>query len=61
VRALVAPKKRAEAEAVPDAQLAAWLAADGMRVRRPIVAVGGELALGFAAEAKAKLAAIAGD
>lgn len=55
LRNLVAPKRRAEAAEVPDAKLAAWLAADGSRVRRPIVEVDGEVALGFAAEAKAKL------
>ena len=51
VRQLVAPKRRGEAEAVPDDKLLAWLAADGGRVRRPIVAVGKTVTLGFAADA----------
>lgn len=54
-RELVAPKRRAEAEAVPDGKLLEWLAADGGRVRRPIVVVGKTLALGFAADARAQL------
>lgn len=55
LRLLVAPKRRAEAEAVPDAKLAAWLAEDGGRVRRPIIEVGGVVTLGFAGDARAKL------
>ena len=55
VRALVAPKRRAEAENIPDGKLAAWLAEDGGRVRRPIVSVGGKVTLGFAADACAQL------
>jgi arsenate reductase-like glutaredoxin family protein len=52
---LVAPKRRAEAEGLSGEKLLAWLAADGGRVRRPIVEVGGELTLGFAEEAREKL------
>src|SRR5579859_3328694 len=55
VRQLVAPKRRAEAEAIPDEKLLAWLAADGARVRRPIVLVGKKVTLGFAADAKEAL------
>jgi arsenate reductase len=52
---LVAPKRRAEAERLSGDKLLAWLAADGGRVRRPIVEVGGELTLGFAEDARQKL------
>lgn len=56
LRALVAPKRRAEAEAVPDAKLAAWLAEDGGRVRRPIIDLGeGALAVGFTAAVREEL------
>ena len=54
---LVAPKRRAEAEGLDGDKLIAWLAEDGARVRRPIVVVGGELVLGFAADAREKLEA----
>ncbi len=50
---LVAPKRRAEAEGLSGDALLTWLSADGARVRRPIVEVGGKLVLGFAAEARA--------
>ena len=53
--ALVAPKRRAEAAALSGEELVAWLAADGARVRRPIIEVGGKLVLGFAADARAAL------
>lgn len=53
---LVAPKRRAEAEGLSGEKLIAWLAEDGGRVRRPIIEVGGELTLGFAADAQEKLA-----
>jgi arsenate reductase-like glutaredoxin family protein len=53
---LVAPKRRAEAEGLSGDKLIAWLAEDGGRVRRPIIEVGGELTLGFAADAQEKLA-----
>ena len=46
--ALVAPKRRAEAEGLSGDRLIAWLAEDGGRVRRPIIDLGGELFLGFA-------------
>ena len=52
---LVAPKRRAEAEGLSGEKLIAWLAKDGGRVRRPIIEVGGELTLGFAANAQEKL------
>lgn len=52
---LVAPKRRAEAEGLSGEKLIAWLAGDGARVRRPIIEVGGELTLGFAADAQEKL------
>jgi arsenate reductase len=55
VRALVAPKRRAEAEPIPDGELFAWLAEDGGRLRRPIVVAGRKVTLGFAADAKAEL------
>jgi arsenate reductase-like glutaredoxin family protein len=53
---LVAPRRRAEAEGLSGGQLIAWLAEDGGRVRRPIIEVGGEVTLGFAADAQEKLA-----
>lgn len=46
-RELVAPKRRAEAEGLAGDKLIAWLAADGARVRRPIVVVGKKVTLGF--------------
>jgi len=52
---LVAPKRRAEAEGLSGDKLIAWLAEDGGRVRRPIIEVGGEVTLGFAADAQEKL------
>jgi len=52
---LVAPKRRSEAERLSGDKLLAWLAADGGRVRRPIVEVGGVLTLGFAEDARLKL------
>jgi arsenate reductase-like glutaredoxin family protein len=52
---LVAPKRRAEAEGLSGEKLIAWLAEDGAHVRRPIIEVGGELTLGFAADAQEKL------
>ncbi|HEY7954380.1 MAG TPA: hypothetical protein VII38_03770 [Polyangia bacterium] len=54
---LVAPKRRAEADALDGDKLLAWLAEDGARVRRPIIVFGSELALGFAADAREKLEA----
>lgn len=47
VRELVAPTRRAEAEAMSDARLAAWLAEDPRRLRRPIIDTGGAVHLGF--------------
>jgi arsenate reductase-like glutaredoxin family protein len=52
---LVAPKRRSEAEGLSGDKLIAWLAADGGRVRRPIIDLGGELHLGFAAEVRETL------
>jgi arsenate reductase-like glutaredoxin family protein len=52
---LVAPKRRAEAEGLDGDELLAWLAADGGRVRRPIVVAGKTVTLGFAGDAKATL------
>ena len=52
---LVAPKRRAEAEGLSGEKLIAWLAADGARVRRPIVVAGKKLTLGFNAAAQEQL------
>jgi arsenate reductase-like glutaredoxin family protein len=52
---LVAPKRRAEAEGLSGERLIAWLAEQGTRVRRPIIEIGGDLTLGFAADAQEKL------
>lgn len=53
---LVAPKRRAEAEGLGGDKLISWLAADGGRVRRPIIDLGtGDLYLGFAADTREKL------
>lgn len=49
-RELVAPKKRAEAAEVADGDLIEWLAADGKRLRRPILEQGSKLTLGFSAD-----------
>lgn len=55
VRELVAPKRRAEAEGISGEKLVAWLAADGARLRRPIVIVGGAPTLGFNAASQEAL------
>ena len=55
IRELVAPKRRKEAEAVSDADLAAWMAEDGGRVRRPIIDTGKQVALGFTADSRQKV------
>ena len=52
---LVAPKRRAVAEGLSGEKLIAWLAADGARVRRPIVVTGKKLTLGFNAAAQEQL------
>jgi len=57
---LVAPKRRKEAEGLAGEKLIAWLAEDGGRVRRPIIEVGGELTLGFAADAQERLGKLLG-
>ena len=55
VKELVAPKRRAEAEGLEGEKLVAWLAADGARLRRPIVVVGRQVTLGFNAAAQEQL------
>ena len=55
-QALVAPKRRAEAAGLDGDALIAWLAADGQRLRRPIVVAGKKVTLGFDAAARAELA-----
>src|SRR5437899_2031820 len=55
VAELVAPKRRAEAEGLADADLYQWLAADGGRIRRPIIDAGGKVALGFTGAVRAEL------
>jgi arsenate reductase-like glutaredoxin family protein len=52
---LVAPKRRKEAEGLAGEALLRWLAADGARVRRPIVDTGDTVTLGFAADVQAAL------
>jgi arsenate reductase-like glutaredoxin family protein len=44
---LVAPKRRPAAEGLNGEKLLKWLAADGARVRRPIVVAGKTITLGF--------------
>ena len=44
-----------EAEAVPDAKLAAWLAANPNFVRRPLIDTGKGLEAGFTANVREKL------
>ena len=55
LRELVAPKRRAEAEAVPDAKLAAWLAENPNFVRRPLIDTGKALEAGFTAQTRERL------
>ena len=52
---LVAPKRRSEAEALDGEELIEWLAADGARLRRPIIETGKGLTLGFTAESRQAL------
>jgi arsenate reductase-like glutaredoxin family protein len=52
---LVAPKRRAEAEGLHGEKLLRWLAADGARVRRPIVVTGAKVTLGFSESARDEL------
>ena len=47
VKLLIAPKRRAEAEGLDGEKLVAWLAADGARLRRPIIIAGKKVTLGF--------------
>jgi arsenate reductase (glutaredoxin) len=53
---LVAPKRRAEAEGLQGEKLLKWLAADGARVRRPIVVTGAKVTLGFSESTREELA-----
>lgn len=53
--ALVAPKRRAEAAKLSGKKLVEWLAADGARLRRPIVVVDRKVTLGFTAESRETL------
>ena len=58
---LVAPKRRAEAPKVEDHSgepLLQWLAADGGRVRRPIISTPKGVTLGFAADARTELESV---
>jgi arsenate reductase-like glutaredoxin family protein len=52
---LVAPKRRQEAAGLAGEALLAWLAADGGRVRRPIVVAGKTVTLGFTDAAREQL------
>jgi arsenate reductase-like glutaredoxin family protein len=56
VENLVAPKRRVEAEGLSGKKLVAWLAADGGRLRRPIIVTPRGTTVGFAADAKERLA-----
>src|SRR5438067_4831833 len=55
---LVAPKRRAEAEGLHGEKLLRWLAADGARLRRPIVVTGSKVTLGFSGSAREELDAL---
>jgi arsenate reductase-like glutaredoxin family protein len=55
---LVAPKRRAEAEGLHGEKLLRWLAADGARLRRPIVVTGSKVTLGFSESAREELDAL---
>lgn len=55
VEQLVAPKRRKEAEGLTGKKLVQWLAADGSRIRRPIVVAGRRTTVGFTAETKSEL------
>jgi arsenate reductase len=55
VRALVAPKRRDEAEGLTDAQLVDWLLEDPRRLRRPIIDTGDEILLGFTKDVRDRL------
>jgi arsenate reductase-like glutaredoxin family protein len=52
---LVAPKRRAEAEGLDGEALIAWLAAEPLRLRKPIIDRDGQLLLGFNAQSIAAL------
>src|SRR2546421_11579337 len=55
---LVAPKRRAEAEGLSAEKLIAWLAEDGARGRRPIIAPGVRPTRRLAPEQQTKLQAL---
>jgi arsenate reductase-like glutaredoxin family protein len=55
LRELVAPKRRAEAEPIPDAKLAKWLADNPNFVRRPLIDTGKQLEAGFTAQTRERL------
>lgn len=52
---LIAPKRRAEAEGLSGEKLVAWLAADGGRIRRPIIVKAAKILLGFAKDTQEAL------
>jgi arsenate reductase-like glutaredoxin family protein len=54
---LVAPTRRDEAAGMNDAALAAWLAEDPRRLRRPIIDTTGKILLGFTASVRRALEA----
>ena len=54
---LVAPKRRKEAAGLTGDKLVKWLAADGGRIRRPIIVRGGKVLLGFAKDTQEALGA----
>jgi arsenate reductase-like glutaredoxin family protein len=55
LEALIAPKRKKEAEGKKGEALLEWLASDGGNLRRPIVIVGRTVTLGFAGDAREKL------
>jgi len=55
-RELVKPTARAEVETMTDAQIAAWLAEDPKRLRRPIIDTGDAIYLGFSKAVRDALA-----
>ena len=54
---LVAPKRRGDAAGLDGEALIQWLAADGARLRKPLIDIGNIVVLGFDAKAKAALGA----
>lgn len=57
VRELVAPTKRREVDGLTDPQIAAFLAEDPRRLRRPIIDTGTAIHLGFTAAVRGALTA----